>query len=170
MPAGWGIHSLLGQKKVAVCLVAASSRCDHSKWPGAVVWGFFSSFSETKDSLGPFKKTKTRKLTRLDTICSLPSAGYQFPLPQPRTDGAHPLPGLPRDGTPRSCVQGKRNRGGAGGGCGGDARRAGPLSRSRGRGRVRLGPPALQKELLVPGERGRAGVRRGKMEAGGRER
>lgn len=28
----------------------------------------------------------------------------------------------------------------------------------------------LQKELLLPGERGRAGVLPGKMEAGGRER
>lgn len=42
-------------------------------------------FSEagTRGSPGPLKRTKTRKLTRLDTICCPPPAGYQFPLPSP---------------------------------------------------------------------------------------
>lgn len=125
------------------------------------------------------EKDKNQKTNAVGHYLLPPSSRLSIPPAQPRTDGAQPLAGLPRDGTPQSCVRGTRNggvasRGGAGGGCGGDARVAGPLFRSRGRGRVRLGPPEGAAPArgagpggCPPGEDG--GGRPGAVRAAGRD-
>lgn len=131
----------------------------------------------TKDSPGLFKKkkkekennkkTKSRKPTLWDAICSPSSAVYSIPPAQPWTDGVHPLPALSRDRGPHSCL------------CAGDEKRrcrklGRPERRLRGRSRALRGAAGSSSPaegaascLGSAGERGRAGGYCPRREDGG---